>query len=340
MRASISSRACDLLGVGGAHELVLLAGEAREVGPPDGLAEVLPQPGLGAADGEVLAVPGVVHRVVRVRAAEEARAPAGGEAVAPEEAHVRGGGEQGHRRVQVGDVDVLALARALAGEERQHDAEGAVHARPRVVGDDVERDLRLAVGLADQAEHPGQRQIVHVVGGQVAVRPAMAEARERAVDEAGVDGAHGLVVGAEPLHHLGPEPLHEDVGLGGEAPEHLLRLGLLQVEGDRALVPVDVREGRPPPLVGVLGVAGRRLDLQHVGAHVGEHHARQLGRGHARQFQDRNAVEHSHGESPCRATPGAAAGTTGTRPAAGAPRPRTPDRAPGRSVRARGGRWS
>ena len=65
----------DLLRVGGAHELVGLAREAGEVGAVDRLAEVLPQPGLGAADGQQLAVARLVDRVVRVGAAEEARAP-------------------------------------------------------------------------------------------------------------------------------------------------------------------------------------------------------------------------------------------------------------------------
>ena len=54
------------LGVGRAHELVGLAGEAHEVRAADGLAEVLPEPGLGAADGEELPVAGLVDGVVGI----------------------------------------------------------------------------------------------------------------------------------------------------------------------------------------------------------------------------------------------------------------------------------
>src|SRR5262245_12222211 len=55
-----------LLRVGRTHELIGLACEAREVGPPDGLAEILPQPGFGAADRQQLVVAGLVDRVVGV----------------------------------------------------------------------------------------------------------------------------------------------------------------------------------------------------------------------------------------------------------------------------------
>ena len=54
----------------------LVARELHERRAVDRLAEVLPEPGLGAADGEELVVLGLVDRVVRVRAAQEALAPA------------------------------------------------------------------------------------------------------------------------------------------------------------------------------------------------------------------------------------------------------------------------
>src|SRR3989454_8837163 len=83
-----------LLGVGGAHELVGLAREPRERRPADRRAKVLPEPGLGAADREDLAVTGLVDRVVGIGPAEEPFAAPWGQAVAEEEAHVGRRGEE------------------------------------------------------------------------------------------------------------------------------------------------------------------------------------------------------------------------------------------------------
>ena len=175
--------------------------------------------------------------------------------------------------------------------------ERAVQARPRVVGDEVQGNGRLAVGLADEAEHAGQRQVVHVVGRIVAVGAVLTEAGERAVDDARVEGADGLVVGAQPLHDARPEALHDDVGVRGQLPEDRLALGGLHVEGHAALVAVDEGEGGPPLRLGVAGLAvAGRLDLEDVGAHVGEHHAGHLRRRHAGHFEDLDPVEHSHGD--------------------------------------------
>ena len=84
----------------------------------------------------------LVDRVVGIGPAEEALAALGRHPVAEEEAHVGRGGEEGHGGVEVGDVHVLAPAGALAREQREHDAERAVHAGARVVGHQVERDDR------------------------------------------------------------------------------------------------------------------------------------------------------------------------------------------------------
>src|SRR4029453_5901217 len=62
------------LGVGRAHELIRGPREALEVGPPYRVAEVLPEPRLGAADRQELVVARRVDGVVGIRAAEEALA--------------------------------------------------------------------------------------------------------------------------------------------------------------------------------------------------------------------------------------------------------------------------
>src|SRR5688572_4529031 len=165
-----------LLAVGCPHELVRLAREPLEIRPADGLAEVRPQPRLGAADGQQLVVARLVDRVVGIRAAEEALATPRRRAVAEEETHVRRRRQQRDRRVQIRDVDVLAAPGALPREERQRDAERTVQAGAGVIGHEVQRDHRLlAAGLADEPEHAGQREVVHVVGGTVPVRSVLTE---------------------------------------------------------------------------------------------------------------------------------------------------------------------
>jgi hypothetical protein len=191
---------------------------------------------------------------------------------------------------------VLAAARALAAEQREHDAERPVHAGAGVVGDEVQREYRLAAGLADQPEDAREGEVVAVMGGVIAVRPVLAEAGQRAVDDARVDRLHALVVGAEPLHHAGAKALDEDVGLRGELLQDRLALGSLEVEGERALVAIHVDEGRPTPPVLVLGLIWWCVDLQHLGAHVREEHSGQFGRWHARKLENLDAVEDSHDE--------------------------------------------
>jgi hypothetical protein len=79
--------------------------------------------------------------------------------------------------------------------------------------------------------------------------------------------------------------LHEHVGGGGEALQDGPPLARLEVEGDGALVAVEVEElGREPP-VPVAERAGvvarfRLLHLDDVGALVGEDHRRPRPRQH------------------------------------------------------------
>ena len=169
-----------------------------------------------------------------------------------------------------------------------------MEARAGVVGDDIEGDGRLAVGLADEAEDAGEREVVHVVGGVVAVGPVLAETRERAVDQPRVDRGEGRPVAPEARHHARPKALEDDVRRRRQAVEERPALRGLEVESDAPLVAVDEREGRPPR---VLDRRLRRLDLDDVGAHVGEEHRAELARRHPHQLEDPDPVEGPHARS-------------------------------------------
>ena len=65
--------------------------------------------------------------------------------------------------------------------------------------------------LAGEAEQADQAEVVHVVPGALDVRPGLAVAGDRAVDERLVFLAHALVADAEPVEDAGAEALEDDV---------------------------------------------------------------------------------------------------------------------------------
>ena len=95
-----------------------------------------------------------------------------------------------------------------------------------------------------------------------------------------------LVAEAEPLGDALAEVLHEDVALGGELVHDLARLRLLQIERDTLLVAivrleVEVASARcevSPPAIAMMRASGvalvALLDLDDLGAQVGEHRGR------------------------------------------------------------------
>ena len=214
----------------------------------------------------------------------------------------------GHR-----DVDELALAGAVALAQRDEDPDRG-HQRPAAEVGDLARGLhRRPVALAGQAEQPDEPEVVHVVAGAVAVGAVLPVAGDRAVDEPGVLLAQPLVADAEAVHHAGAEALHQHVGLAHEPQQHLAPLLALEVEADRALVAVEREEQRGAgALLGAL-VARRRpahvvaeprvLDLEHVGAEVGEQARAEAARQQPREVEHADAVERAaHRPSRSRAS--------------------------------------
>ena len=159
-------------------------------------------------------------------------------------------GEIAHHRVDHGDVDELALAGMGALVERRGDAQRRRRARHDVGAG--EAHARRSVGRKAGDRHQAGHRLDHAVERRgLAVRPDLAEARDGAVDQPGIDRLQRLVADAELVHHARPEILHHHVGLGGQPLHHLDRLGLLEIERDRALVRVDrdprVRRARASP---------------------------------------------------------------------------------------------
>ena len=180
--------------------------------------------------------------------------------------------EHENLRLQQRRLDVLALLRRLALEQRRHDAERAEQSR-RQIGDRNADAHRALAGQAGDRHQPAHALRDLVEARPVLVGPVLAEARDAAVDDARIDLLQVLVVDAEPALHVGAEVLDHDVGLLHHLEERGAAFLGLQVERHAPLVAVQVLE------VGALartagGVAAllvrRHLDLDDVGAPVRE----------------------------------------------------------------------
>jgi len=132
-----------------------------------------------------------------------------------------------------------------------------------------------------------------VEGRIVRARAARAVADRVAIDQALVDGSQVLVLELEPLQGLAAHVGHEDIGIADQAFQYLSPLGILEVDGDAALVAVDAQEhaghARMPrrPYI-ARAVAFEALDLDHVRAQVAEEHRA------IRTEQDRCQVDDAH----------------------------------------------
>jgi hypothetical protein len=215
-----------------------------------------------------------------VRVAVALRYRAGGKVV-----HVLVG-EYGDGGVEQRHVDVLAFAGDIAVGERAEDCDGAVHAGEDI-GDGDAHFLRAAAGqviaLAGDAHQAAHALEHEVVAGAVGVRPALAEAGDRTVDDAGAHRLQVVVGEAVARERADLVVFDHDVRLRGKPLHDRLAFGGGDVERDRALAaiagkvigglagvdPGFILEKRRAPAAGVVAGA-RALHLDHVGPHVGE----------------------------------------------------------------------
>ena len=220
---------------------------------------------------------------------------AGGEVVAGLIGHPR------HLGVQHGEVDVLALpvACGIAVVQGSHDGEGGPHAGADVGDGDADL-LRVAAQVAGDAHQTADTLHDLVVGRAVAVRSRGPKAGDGTVDDGRVDLLYVLVGQVEVGHHVGGEVLNDDVGVGGQLQEDLLRFFVAQVEGQAALVAVDVQEIRGlfpdegrPPLAGVVPNPGA-LDFDDIGAVVAQHEGAEGTRQGAGQVEHFDAFQWFH----------------------------------------------
>ena len=269
----------------------------EQLGPLDGRAERRPPARLGHVDDDP-AVVGAAEPVAERRDQVVAVALAHRRPVDQRRREV--GGHRPCRGGEEADVDDRPLTGALGDAQRgehggDHRHAGRVVAlrRPRLRGD--------AAGLGHRVgdrRPPEERR--HVEPGSAGVRADEAVPGQRGVHDAPVAGVDRRRVEAVAGLAERQQVAEEHVGPVDQRPHELGAVGAVEGHGDRALAAVvDVERvvdvGRPLGLARHVAhdVAGERLDLDDVGAHVGEDRSRARRRHPARDLDDAHTVERS-----------------------------------------------
>ena len=142
------------------------------------------------------------------------------------------------------------------------------------------------------AAHPLRDQVEAATPG---MGPIIAETGELGVDEARVDLAQIFKAESGARHHRRPVILDQHVDAGDELEKQPLSFGLLVIEGDALLVTIDVAEigvalAAVAPGAHRIAFAGA-LELDHLGAHVGEDHRAERPRHVLGQIEHLQAMQ-------------------------------------------------
>ena len=221
-------------------------------------------------------------------------------------------GEHGDQRIEQRQVEMLADAALGAMRKRGAYGDAGVHAGDQV-GDRDPRLLRAAarpvVALAGDAHQAAHALDHEVVPRPLAPRPGMAEAGDRAIDEAGVDLLQLRVAEAVAIEVAEFEVLQQHVAARGELARDRLPLRVREIQRERFLAAVGAGEiGRFAGVAALRVLEPRRaegarvvtlfrpLDLDHLGAEVGEVLRRPRTREHTRQVEYADSCERArHG---------------------------------------------
>ncbi|ABA53072.1 hypothetical protein BURPS1710b_A1263 [Burkholderia pseudomallei 1710b] len=206
--------------------------------------------------------------------------------------------ERGEHRLDDREIDDLAAPRALARLERRERRERGVQPRDRV-GERKRRQQRRAARLARDGREPAHRLGERAEARPARIRAELPEARHAHQHEARVERRQHVVAEPPALQRAGTEVLDDDVRRRRELAKQPLTVRVPEVERHRALVARDhlppERHVVAPRAVLAGGVARRMLDLDHVGAVIGEHRRRERAGEQRRRVDHANAVERRRG---------------------------------------------
>ncbi len=130
---------------------------------------------------------------------------------------------------------------------------------------------------------------------------------QRAIDEARIFRRQIGIAAAEPLHGAGRVVFQNDVGGLRQAMEQRASFVGLQIDRQAALVAIEGRKESGGKAVEPAGViAGHGLDLDHVGAEIGEDEPRRRAHDGMAELEHANAGKRQAGASnlvPARSLP-------------------------------------
>ena len=189
----------------------------------------------------------------------------------------------------------------LALYERGEDAKGGEDTGGDVGDRRAALDRRSVRALAGDAQQPAHALGDEVEAAPIGIGAGAPEAGNLAIDQPRVGLLQPVVAEAEALHGAAAVVLDHHVG-GLEKPAHHLLAALgLQIDGDAALVAVHHHEGRRFALdidggeaAGIVAT-GDSLDLDHLGAEIGQQHARGRPGHDVGELDDGDAPERSVG---------------------------------------------
>ena len=203
--------------------------------------------------------------------------------------------ERGHI-LEHRNLDRLAFSAPLAMKERHQDHLDRDQAHG-LVRHDHRQVARLAGCAVVERRDPRGTLDDRIVGGLTAITPVLAEAEHATVDHLRIDRLHVVVRKLHARHRVRPHVPDEHVRLRGELHQRVVAGCLLQVEHDRALVPVQMQElrahaGRNAEAADRASeIPARAFDLDHIGAVVGENLCGERTDDDRSQIEDTYAVQ-------------------------------------------------
>ncbi len=147
--------------------------------------------------------------------------------------------------------------------------------------------------------HYARHGLCHEIeAGPVGPRSGLAKAGNARINDPRVDGRDHFIVDAEALHDARPVIFDDDIGGLGELQKGRPAGRVFQVERDASLVAVQVEETHAVGSLHLeahraarLVAAARRLDLDDVGAKIGQQHGAERAGHHLRHVEHFDAGE-------------------------------------------------
>ena len=128
----------------------------------------------------------------------------------------------------------------------------------------------------------------------------MAEAGDRTIDEPTLDFGHRLIAKPQFLQDAGTKVFNQDIGSLDQFPQHTLAFSRLEIEAQAFLVSIDGQKirtdsanKRRSPLPAIV-TRRRRLNFNHLGAHICQQHAADRSRQNSGKVDDKKIIQRLH----------------------------------------------